>query len=259
MQLVANISMLFGDLPLVERLAAARDAGFDAVEIQFPEASETEALRVASLGTGMPVVLINVPRGTGDEVGLAALPGRQSDFRAAVALCAQQAAALSVRKVNILAGRPPVEADPALCRQVLTDNLRHAADVMAGINVRVMVEPVNPVDVPGFFLASLQAALDVLDEATHPNLFLQFDFYHMAITEPDLGAAIARAAPRIGHVQFADTLGRHEPGSGDINFPAALRALRQTGYDDALSAEYRPAGDTRAGLGWMDDFRKAIL
>lgn len=258
MKLVANISMLFSELPLVARLAAARDCGFDGVEIQFPDTSETEALRAESLAADMPVVLINVPRGTGDDVGLAALPGRQSDFREAVARCATQAAALSVRKVNILAGRPPPDADPALCRQVLVDNLRHAADVMAQIGVRVMVEPVNPKDVPGFFLTSLQAALDVLDEAAHPNLFVQFDFYHMAITEPDLCAAIGRAGPRIGHVQFADTNGRHEPGRGTIDFTAALSALRQTGYDDVISAEYRPAGDTKAGLEWMDGFRKMI-
>ena len=258
MQLVANISMLFTELPLVQRLSAARDGGFDGVEIQFPDADETEALRAESVATGMPVVLINVPRGTGDAVGLAALPDRQSDFRAAVARTAQQAAALSVRKVNILAGRPPADADPALCRQVLISNLRHAADVMGDIGVRVMVEPVNPGDVPGFFLTSLDAALDVLDEAAHPNLFLQFDFYHMSITEPDLCAAITRAAARIGHVQFADTHGRHEPGSGDIDFTAAVRALRQTGYDDVISAEYRPAGDTKAGLEWMNGFRKML-
>lgn len=258
MQLVANISMLFTELPLVRRLAAARACGFDGVEIQFPDASETEELRASSVATGMPIVLINVPRGTGDEVGLAALPDRQKDFRAAVARCAQQANALSVRKVNVLAGRPPADTDPALCRQVLIENLRHAADVMAKIDIRVMMEPVNPNDVPGFFLNSLQAALDVLAQAAHPNLFVQFDLYHMAITEPDLCAAISRAGPRIGHVQFADTNGRNEPGSGAIDFAAAFTALRQAGYNDVLSAEYRPAGETDAGLGWMEGFRKMI-
>lgn len=258
MQLIANISMLFTELPLAQRLAAARDCGFDGVEIQFPEVSETEALRDRIAATGMPVVLVNVPRGTGAEVGLAALPGREGEFRAAVARSAQQAAALSVRKVNVLAGRPPPDADPALCRRTLIDNLRHAADVMAELGVRVMVEPVNPKDVPGFFLTDLQTALDVLSEAAHPNLFLQFDFYHMALTEPDLCAAIARAGPRIGHVQFADTNGRNEPGSGDIDFAAALNALRRAGYEGAVSAEYRPAGETTAGLGWMDGIRKMI-
>jgi len=140
----------------------------------------------------------------------------------------------------------------------LIANLRRSGDLFGTIGVKVMVEPVNPVDVPGFFLTSLDEALEALDLADHPNLFLQFDFYHMAITEPDLVAAIERAGPRIGHVQFADTPGRHEPGTGTIDFQAALAALRQTGYDGAVSAEYRPAGDTLAGLGWMKDFREAM-
>lgn len=258
MQLIANVSMLFTEVPLADRLAAARDAGFDGVEIQFPEAADIGPLQAAIAGTGLPVVLINVPRGTGDEVGLAALPDRQEDFRAAVATCAEQAAALSVRKTNILSGRPPRDADSAHCRRVLIENLRHVAEVMARRGVRVMVEPVNPNDVPGFFLPDLQSALDVLDEAAHPNLFLQFDFYHMAITEPDLCAAIARAGPRIGHVQFADTNGRNEPGTGDIDFAAALRALRETGYKGSVSAEYRPAGKTTAGLQWTSNFREML-
>lgn len=258
MQLTANISMLFAELPLAERLKAAAEAGFDSVEIQFPQAGDIAPLQAAIAETGLPVVLINVPRGEGEEVGLPALPGREGDFRAAVAVAAQQARALGVRKVNVLAGRPAPHADPAACRRALIANLCHAARVMEGIGVRVMVEPVNPHDVPGFFLTSLAAALSVLEEAAHPNLFLQFDLYHMAITEPDLGAALAQARPRIGHVQFADTPGRHEPGTGRIDFPAALAALRATGYRDAISAEYRPASSTAAGLGWMAGFRKAL-
>ncbi|MEY8838182.1 hydroxypyruvate isomerase family protein [Cribrihabitans sp. XS_ASV171] len=258
MQLIANISMLFTELPIGDRLTAALDAGFDGVEIQFPESEDMAAIGAAMSATGMPVVLINVPRGTGDEVGLAALPGRQTDFREAVAFCAKQARTLSARKVNVLSGRPPSDVDRAECRQVLIDNLRHAADEMEKIGVQVMVEPVNPHDVPGFFLTGLDMALDVLKEASHPNLFLQFDFYHMAITEPDLCKAIEKAAPHIGHVQFADTRGRHEPGSGQIDFASALHALRETGYDDVISAEYRPAGETKAGLGWMKEFRKGL-
>ncbi|MCC6000677.1 MAG: TIM barrel protein [Pararhodobacter sp.] len=258
MQLTANLSMLFGEMPLAQRLGAARKAGFDAVEIQFPQDSDIAALQAAVAETGLPVVLINVPRGTGDEVGLPALPGREEDFRAAVAQCARQARALGVRKVNVLAGRPPANAAPADCRRALIANLRHAAGVMADIGVKVMVEPVNPHDVPGFFLTGLAPALSVLAEADHPNLFLQFDLYHMAITEPDLCAALAQAGPHIGHVQFADTPGRHEPGTGRIDFAAALAALRATGYADAIAAEYRPDGRTEDGLGWMAGFRKAL-
>lgn len=258
MQLIANISMLFTEVSLARRVEAAHEAGFDGVEIQFPDAGDLGPLRAAMNATGLPVVLINVPRGTGDEVGLAALPGREADFRDAVATCAQQAHALSVRKVNILAGRPPEGADAARCRSTLIENLRHAADVFDAQGVRVMVEPVNTQDVTGFHLDELDAALEVLNQAAHSNLFLQFDFYHMAITEPDLCAAIDRAAPWIGHVQFADTPGRHEPGTGGIDFDAALDRLRASGYRQEVSAEYRPAGATRDGLGWMAAFRARL-
>ncbi len=258
MQLTANLTLLFGDAPVAERLRAAHKAGFDAVEIQFPQDSDIAPLQAAMADTGLPVVLINVPRGVGDEIGLPALPGREAEFRAAVAHCAAQARALGVRKVNVLAGRPPADADPAACRRALIANLRHAGDVMGALGVQVMVEPVNPRDVPGFFLNALAPALSVLDEAAHPNLYLQFDLYHMAITEPDLCAALARAGPRIGHVQFADMPGRHEPGTGGIDFAAALAALRATGYRDAVSAEYHPGAGTEAGLGWMAGFRKAL-
>lgn len=258
MRLIANISMLFTQLPLAERLAAAQAAGFEAVEIQFPEAGDIAALQAAASNTGLPITLINVPRGPGDAVGLAALPGQEQAFRAAVATCAAHAEALGVRKVNVLAGRPAPDADPALCRQVLKDNLVHTAEVMEKIGVQVMVEPVNPMDVPGFFLTGLRPALELLTELSHPNLALQFDFYHMARTEPDLCAAIAQAGPHIGHVQFADTEGRHEPGTGDVAFAAAFAALRRTGYDDDVSAEYNPAGRTMDGLGWITDFKRMI-
>jgi hydroxypyruvate isomerase len=258
MHLCANLSMLFGEAPMTERIGLAARAGFRSVEIQFPEAGDVEALARASEEHGLPVTLINVPRGKGEEVGLAALPGREADFRAAMEVCAEQARSLKIAKTNILAGRPPSGASREACMACLVDNLRRAGDLFGEIGVKVMVEPVNPVDVPGFFLASLDAALEALERAAHPNLYLQFDFYHMAITEPDLVTAIRRAGPSIGHVQFADTPGRHEPGTGTIDFPAALAALKETGYDGAVSAEYRPKGETMAGLGWMGDFRRTM-
>lgn len=258
MYLSANLSMMFLEAPLVDRMRLAREAGFASVEIQFPEDAMVPSIAQASTDLGLPVTLINVPRGTGDEVGMAALPGREDDFRIAMESCAAQARTLRVAKINILSGRPPAGVDRETCMACLTDNLRRAGDLFGDIGVKVMVEPVNPVDVPGFFLTSLDEALEALDRAAHPNLFLQFDFYHMAITEPDLVVAIERAAPRIGHVQFADTPGRHEPGTGTIDFARAMAALRETGYQGAVSAEYRPKGETLAGLGWMKDFREMM-
>ncbi len=259
MRLCANLSMLFAELPMEDRFAAAARAGFDAVEIQFPREHDLDALLRARDAAGLPVVLINIPRGAGDEVGLACLPGREADFAGAVETCLRQARALDAKKVNVLAGRPPSGADPELCRATLTRNLRLAADRFAEIGVRVMVEPVNPFDVPGFFLVSLAAGLEALALAEHDNLFLQFDFYHMALTEPDLVAAIEMAGGRIGHVQFADAPGRHEPGTGSIDFGAAFAALGRIGYGGDIAAEYRPAGATEAGLGWIPEFRAKLF
>ncbi len=258
MHLCANLSMLWTDRPLAARVAAAAEVGFAAVEVQFPGDDDVAGLRAAARAAGIAIELINVPRGGGDEVGLAALPGREPDFAAAVARCAAQAGALGVPKVNVLAGRPPPGADPRDCAATLARNLRHAADRFAALGVRVKVEPVNAVDVPGFFLTGLDAGLAALSRAEHPNLALQFDLYHMAITEPDLSAAIRRAGTAIGHVQFADVPGRREPGTGGTDFAAAIAALRAAGYDGAVSAEYHPAGATGAGLGWMPRFEALI-
>ena len=258
MKLIANVSTLFTEYPLAERLVPARKAGFDGVEIQFINDADIEALQAAMSESGLGITLINVPRGPGDAVGLAALPGLEGAFRDAVRICGSHVQALDVGKVNVLSGSPVGGADPEACTATLVRNLRFAADVMQDHGVRVMVEPVNPHDVPGFFLSDLASALDVLDRADHPNLALQFDLYHMARTEADLIEAIRQAGSRIGHVQFADTHGRHEPGTGDIDFAAALAALRETGYDDAISAEYTPRDGTAAGLDWIPDFRKHI-
>ncbi|WP_137178344.1 hydroxypyruvate isomerase family protein [Roseomonas sp. AR75] len=260
MRIAANISLLFADLPLPARFAAAAGMGFEGVEIQFPYDHDAATLAESAKAAGMPVVLINIPAGdiAGGDVGLGALPDRCAEFRAAVQRCIPYATALGAKRVNILSGRPRPGADRAACHATLVGNLRHAAEAFAPFGVRVLVEPVNPFDVPGFFLDSLDTALRVLDDAAHPNAGLQFDLYHMARTEPDLPAAIARAGARIAHVQFADTLGRHEPFSGAIDFAAAFAALRKAGYDDWIAAEYRPRGATVDGMGWLGPFRGLV-
>lgn len=255
-QLIANISMLFTDRPLPNRIEAAQKAGFDGVEIQFPPDEDIAALRKASETHEMPIVLINVPRGPGDAVGLAALPDQGTAYRDAVATCAAQARALKVDKVNVLSGRPDPDTPLSACRQALVENLRETADIMAQQGVRVMLEAVNRWDVPGFFVDNAALARDLIEAVNHPNLAMQFDLYHMARTETDLVAAIKHVGSRIGHVQFADTDGRHEPGTGKVDFAAAFAALRAVGYDDAISAEYVPRGPTEAGLGWMASFRE---
>lgn len=257
MRIAANLSLMFTEHPLPERIAAARAAGFDGVEIQFPYDHPAEALAEAARAARMPVVLINIPAGdaAAGDIGLGAVPSRRAEFREGVARCLSYARRLQVRRVNILSGRPGPDADPAECRATLLDNLRFAAAAFAPDGIRTLIEPVNPTDRPGFFLDRLQPALDIVREAASPAAGVLFDLYHMARTEPDLAAAIGQAGRLIGHVQFADTPGRHEPGSGTIDFKAAFAALRRAGYADWAAAEYVPAGRTEDGLGWLAGLR----
>lgn len=257
MQLIANISLLFCEIPLLDRFEAARHAGFDGVEIQFPYFENLEEIRRASLKSNMPVVLINIPAGDrkNGDIGLAALPGRRKEFLENVEQCAVWAETLKVKKVNVLAGNPKAsERNRAF--DTLVENLLVTGDRFAGIGVKVLLEAINPFDAPDFFISSLQSALDAIEATDHPNVQFQLDFYHMARTEPSLAGAIHKAGSRIGHVQFADSPGRHEPGSGEIDFPAAFQALKRVGYQGEIAAEYNPQESTNANLQWMRGFQK---
>jgi hydroxypyruvate isomerase len=255
--LIANISLLFTDVPLEQRFAAAARAGFDGVEIQFPYDHDAVLLRDAA--GSLPIVLINVPAADGrGGIGLATDAGAGAAFLRGLDQARRYAEVLGVEKVNVLAGPPPADQAPDVTDGTLAENVRLAARRMAELGVTTMVEAINPVDMPGFWLDGLTPALSFLDALGDPSVRLQFDLYHMARTEPDLVAAIGQAGWRIGHVQFADYPGRHEPGTGSLDFEAAFAALRAAGYRGAVSAEYRPAGETGAALGWMDAFRRLL-
>ena len=258
MKLIANISLLFTELPMCERFKAAAHAGFDGVEIQFPYAENLSEIKNACVESGMSVELINLPAGNWDagDVGLAALPERQNEFIAGMELCADWARELGVKKVNVLAGKP--DSDETAF-DTLVENLTQAAEHFVAIDVQVQLEVINPIDVPGFFVNDLQTGLDVVRKVNHSNLRLQFDFYHMVRMGYSLVDAIKKSGPLIGHVQFADVPDRHEPGTGNIDFGPAIDALRAIGYDGAIAAEYNPLGNTIDGLGWMSNFRKMIV
>jgi hydroxypyruvate isomerase len=257
MRLAANLSLLFTEVPLLERFAAAADAEFDAVEIQFPYEAAIGDLVRAREAAGVELVLINIPAGdlAAGDVGLTGVPGRQEEYRTAVSLCLDYADALGVKKINSLSGRPP----PDRCADAmptLVENLRFAADRFAAIGATVLVEPVNPTDVPNFLFNRLAPAMDAVNAVGRDNVRLLFDLYHMAQTEPSLPDAVRQAAGMTDHVQFADTPGRHEPGTGTVDFEPALRALKETGYGGIVSAEYRPTGATVDSLGWRDRFQQ---
>ena len=250
----ANISMLFAERAWLDRPAAAAAAGFGAIEIQFPYDRPADDWRRAIEAAGLAVSVINLP--VGDMLaggpGLAATPGRQAEFRTAVETARDVASALRPANVNVLPGYPERHGhERGRCLDTLAENLRLAADIIGGIGVGTVVEAVNTVDRPGFLLSSSEQALDVIDRAGHDNLALEHDLYHMDIMEGRLIARLEEIAPRIGHVQFADNPGRHEPGTGTIDFPAVFAALDRLGYGGWTAAEYLPSRTTEETLGWM--------
>lgn len=253
----ANLSLLFTERPPMERFAAARKAGFDAVEIQFPYAEPAQRLAERLRASGLPLVLHNLPAGdwAAGERGIAALPGREAEFRAGVARAIDYAGALGCPQLNCLAGLAPHGSARAPLLDTLSENLAFAADALKRAGLRLLIEPINDRDVPGFLLNRLGEAAAVIETVGAGNLFLQADLYHMAMMGEDLSESLATHAPRIAHVQIADMPGRHEPGSGSLDFPALLAELERLGYAGAIGCEYVPAEDTEAGLGWMAAYR----
>lgn len=250
-RLAANLSMLFAPLPLVERYAAAAAAGFAAVECQFPYAVPAARLREQLQRWGLQQVLINTPAGDEGERGLAAVPGRQQAFRDGLALALDYADALQCPRIHLMAGVCPAGSAHQQCIDQFIDNLHWAAQRCADANVLGLIEPINTrVDVPGYVLDSTALAMHCLQQVGSGHLRLQYDAYHMQIMEGDLARSIQRLLPWIGHIQIADNPGRHEPGTGEINFAWLLDQIDALGYDGFVGCEYLPAGDTLAGLGW---------
>lgn len=254
----ANISMLFAERDWLDRPKAAADAGFGAVEIQFPYEHPPDVWAKAIRVAGLDVAVFNLP--VGDMLsggpGLAAMPGREAAFADAVEEAKPYAAALAPRNVNVLAGWPPADMDREHCMDTLAGNLGRAAAAFADLGVRVVVEAVNSRDRPGYFLTRSRDAVAAIERAGHSNLGIEYDLYHMQIMEGDLVPTIRALHERIGHIQFADTPGRHEPGTGEINFPFVFEALDGLGYDGWVGAEYVPSRRTEETLGWMAPWRR---
>jgi len=260
MPICANLSLLFTELPLLERVRAAAEAGFAGVEIQFPYEVPAAALQAELQRSGLPLVLFNLPAGDLMQggAGLAAVPGREAQFAAGLRQALEYAEVARPQKINVLAGRlaEGVEREQALA--LLAEHLRQTAEAFAGRGIAVLMEAINLHDMPGFLLNTPQHLLDMLARAGHPNLAAQLDFYHMARMGLDLADCVRQLQGHIGHVQFADAPGRGEPGSGELDFEPALAALRAQGYAGWLGAEYRPVDATSAGLGWLPAWRERL-
>jgi hydroxypyruvate isomerase len=258
MKIAANISVLFREHALLDRFEAARSAGFDGVEMQFPYDQSPTDLAHARLESGLPVVLINGPINRETlPFGICGRPEMRALFLEQLPLIATYARAVGARRVHLLSGtlRCADEADD--CWRTYTDNLLLAAEVLGADGIRVLIEPINSIDAPNYLLSSFDAARNIVERCQN-RIGLQFDVYHASRMQLDPARELQRLLPIVDHVQFADSPGRHEPGSGKIKFGPVLEALRNARYAGWLAAEYSPATTTEAGLQWLAEWRSAI-
>ncbi|WP_315770440.1 MULTISPECIES: hydroxypyruvate isomerase [unclassified Bradyrhizobium] len=251
----ANLTMLFNELPFVDRFAAAKAAGFSGVEYLFPYDFDKAELREQLTRHGLTQVLHNLPAGNwaAGERGIAILPDRVDEFRDGVRRAIEYARALDCRQVNCLVGIAPDDADPRELNQVLVRNLRFAATALKAQGIKLLIEPINTFDIPGFVLNRTAQALQLISEVESDNLFVQYDIYHMQIMEGDLARTMQKHLARIAHIQLADNPGRHEPGTGEINYAFLFRHLDAIGYPGWIGCEYKPRATTAEGLGWLTD------
>ncbi|WP_419816601.1 2-oxo-tetronate isomerase [Glacieibacterium sp.] len=252
-KLAANLSMMFTELPFMERFGAAAAAGFKGVEYLFPYEEPAERIRAALDEHGLTQVLFNAPPGdwAAGERGIGGHPDRVEECRKGIDQAIEYARALGCANIHLMAGIKPASADHAACLDTLVANLGYVADAAAPHGITIFVEAINSrVDMPGFIVDGSAAALAVIDRVGRDNVLFQYDIYHMQIMEGDLARAIERLLPRIGHIQLADNPGRNEPGTGEINYAWLLPKIDALGYQGWIGCEYRPAGNTVAGLGW---------
>ena len=256
----ANLSMLFTEVPLLERFERAARAGFSHVELQFPYEAPAETLLGYLQANGLTMVLHNLPAGdwAGGERGIACHPDRVAEFREGVARAIRYASTLGVTQLNCLAGKLPAGVDSATARRTLVENLRFAAAALKDAGLKLLIEPVNNYDIPGFWLNSTALALSVLDEVGADNAYLQYDIYHAQRYEGELAATMHKHLARIAHIQVADNPGRNEPGTGEINYDFIFAHLERIGYKGWIGCEYKPATTTEAGLGWLETARQQL-
>lgn len=249
----ANITMMFSEVDFLDRFAAASAAGFAAVEYVSPYEYPAGEIARRLVDNNLTQALFNLPAGNmgAGELGIAILPDRVDEFRDGIATAANYAKATGCSQVNCLAGIAPFGADRSALEETLIRNLKFAANMLKNEGVRLLIEPINTIDRPGYFVNTSRHGLDLIDAVGSDNLFLQYDIYHMQIMEGDLARTIEANLGRIGHIQLADNPGRHEPGTGEINYPFVLKHLDRLGYGGWVGCEYVPLGRTEDGLGWM--------
>jgi hydroxypyruvate isomerase len=255
----ANLSMLYGEHDFLERFAAAAKDGFRGVEYLFPYAYEKQALVDALKNNKLSQVLHNMPAGDWDagERGLACLPDRVGEFQDGVGKAIDYARALGCTQLHAMAGIRPNGVDSDKIAKTYIENLRFAAGETKKAGIKLLIEAINTIDIPGFYLSTSAQALAVIDTVGSDNLYFQYDIYHMQVMEGDLVRTIEKNLAKIPHMQLADNPGRHEPGSGEINYPFLFDAIDRMGYKGWIGCEYKPKAGTSAGLDWLRPYLTA--
>ena len=253
----ANLSMMFNEVPFPERFAAAAKAGFKGVEFLFPYDYTPAEVAGWLKENKLENALFNLPPGdfAAGERGIASLPGREQEFRDGVAKAIEYALALGTPKVHCMAGLFPAGADRGKHRAVYVENVRYAAQELAKHGRMLVIEPINPRDIPGYFINTQAEGHAICKEIGLPNLKVQMDFYHCQIVEGDLTMTFKNNFVGIGHVQIASVPTRNEPDQGEINYRHIFKLLDEMGYDGWVGCEYRPRGRTEEGLGWLEALR----
>ena len=252
----ANLTMLFTEVPFMERFALARAAGFSAIEYLFPYEFEAAELRAQLEQNGLTQVLFNLPSGKWGEGerGIAANPERVEEFRAGVAKAVEYALELGVGRLNCLAGKRLPGYDDDKQWSTLVGNVSYAAKALQKKGLQLLVEPLNHFDIPGFILNRTEQALELIDAARMPNVFVQYDIYHAQREEGELAATLRKHINKIGHIQVADNPGRHQPGTGEINYPFIFKEIDASGYRGHVGLEYVPIPDSKSSLAWITEF-----
>jgi hydroxypyruvate isomerase len=249
----ANLTMLYNEHAFLDRFEAAARAGFRGVEFLFPYAWRAEEVAEKLQRHGLELVLHNLPAGNWDagERGIACHPDRAGEFQDGVGTAIKYAKVLGVKQLNCLAGKLPAGVDPEKARATLVANVRFAADRLKAEGIRLLIEPINTFDIPGFFIDRTARALEVIRDAGSDNAFVQFDIYHAQRMEGELAGTMQRHLPSIKHIQLADNPGRNEPGTGEINYAFLFRWIDRIGYEGWIGCEYKPKTTTDAGLSWI--------
>jgi hydroxypyruvate isomerase len=253
----ANLSMMFTEVPFLDRFARARAAGFEAVEFLFPYEHQAAEIAGRLKAEGLSQVLFNAPPGdwAAGERGVAALPGRAEEFRNGIRRALDYAGVLGCPRLHVMAGLTPAGVPRDTLLATYAVNLAFAAEECAKVGVKPVIEPINHHDIPGFFLNTTDQAAAIIEAIGPERIGMQFDLYHCQITEGDLVKRVEKHLPLIAHMQVADTPGRHEPGTGEVNWPFVFDRIDALGFRGWIGCEYRPKGVTEEGLGWFGPYR----